>query len=62
MILQRTVKVQESKTNVTINIPAEHRSALGISGGDTLLIMTDTDKQEIILRKVDEESAKFYNA
>lgn len=52
MILKKTCKVQSSKTNTVINIPSEHRNALDIKGGDTLLIITDTERQEIILRKI----------
>lgn len=52
MLLQKTVKVQETKTNVTVNIPIEQREALGISGGDTVLLIADTKKKEIILRKL----------
>lgn len=52
MILQKTAKVQEMKTNVTINIPIEQREALGIVGGDTVLLSADTKKQIIIVKKM----------
>ena len=52
MTLQKTAKVQVSKTNVTINIPIEQREALGIAGGDTVLLTADTNKKEIIIKKV----------
>ena len=51
MTLQKTAKVQVSKTNVTINIPVEQREALGIAGGDTVLLTADTNKKEIIIKK-----------
>ncbi len=53
MILQKTAKVQEMKTNVTINIPIEQREALGISGGDTLLLSADTKKKIIVIKKLE---------
>lgn len=53
MFSQKTVKVQETKTNVTINIPREQREALGIVGGDTVLLSADTDKKIIILKKME---------
>lgn len=52
MILNKTAKIQVSKTNVTINIPMEHREALGISKGDTVLISTNTKTKEIKLKKI----------
>ena len=52
MLLQKTAKVQEMKTNVTVNIPREQREALGITGGDTVLLSADTEKQIIILKKI----------
>lgn len=54
MFIQRTAKVQETKTNVTINIPREQREALGIVGGDTVLLSADTTKQIIIIKKLEE--------
>ena len=55
MLLQKTAKVQEMKTNVTVNIPREQREALGITGGDTVLLSADTEKQIIILKKMEGE-------
>ena len=52
MVLQKTAKVQETKTNVTINIPREQREMLGIEGGDTVLLTADTDNQTIIIKKM----------
>lgn len=53
MLLQKTAKVQEMKTNVTVNIPIEQREALGIVGGDTVLLTADTNKKTIVLRKLE---------
>ena len=55
MLLQRTAKVQKMKTNVTVNIPREQREALAITGGDTVLLSADTEKQIIILKKMEGE-------
>ena len=55
MLLQKTAKVQEMKTNVTVNIPREQREALGITGGDTVLLSADNEKQIIILKKMEGE-------
>ena len=55
MLLQRIAKVLEMKTNVTVNIPREQREALGITGGDTVLLSADTEKQIIILKKMEGE-------
>ena len=67
MLLQKTAKVQEMKTNVTVNIPREQREALGITGGDTVLLSADTEKQIIILKDdrngrytVDAGNGNFY--
>lgn len=54
MFIQKTAKVQETKTNVTVNIPREQREALGIVGGDTVLLSADTEKQIIIIKKMEE--------
>ena len=53
MFIQKTAKVQETKTNVTVNIPREQREALGIVGGDTVLLSADTEKQIIIIKKME---------
>ena len=53
MFLVKTAKVQETKTNVVVNIPREQREALGINGGDTVLLSADTEKQIIILKKME---------
>lgn len=55
MFIQKTAKVQETKTNVTVNIPREQREALGIIGGDTVLLLADTEKQIIIIKKMEGE-------
>ena len=55
MLLVKTAKVQETKTNVMVNIPREQREALGITGGDTVLLSADTEKQIIILKKMEGE-------
>ena len=61
MTLQKTAKVQVSKTNVTINIPIEQREALGIAGGDTVLLTADTNKKEIIIKKAGgQKNGRFY--
>jgi AbrB family looped-hinge helix DNA binding protein len=52
MVLNRMVKVQETKSNVTVNIPKETREVLGISGGDTLLLSADTESNQITLKKI----------
>lgn len=52
MKLQATAKVQKSGTNVTVNLPKEIREALGIDGGDVVLITAETVGKQIILRKV----------
>ncbi len=54
LILEREIKVQQTKTNVTINIPMAHRELLGISGGDTVVMSVDLKKQAIILTKKEE--------
>ena len=54
MFIQKTAKVQETKTNVTVNIPREQREALGITGGDTVLLSADTEKKIIIIKKMEE--------
>lgn len=53
MFIQKTAKVQATKTNVTVNIPREQREALGIVGGDTVLLSADTKKQIIIIKKME---------
>lgn len=53
MFIQKTAKVQETKTNVTVNIPREQREALDIVGGDTVLLSADTEKQIIIIKKME---------
>ena len=55
MFLVKTAKVQETKTNVMVNIPRKQREALGITGGDTVLLSADTEKQIIILKKMEGE-------
>jgi bifunctional DNA-binding transcriptional regulator/antitoxin component of YhaV-PrlF toxin-antitoxin module len=52
MKLQKTAKVQTSGTNVTVNIPIEQREALGIGGGDTVLLIADTETQKITIQKL----------
>lgn len=52
MTLSKTAKVQIGNSNTTVNIPKEQREALGISGGDTVLLTADTDKQIIIIKKM----------
>jgi bifunctional DNA-binding transcriptional regulator/antitoxin component of YhaV-PrlF toxin-antitoxin module len=52
MKLQKTAKVQTSATNVTVNIPVEQREALGISGGDTVLLTADTKTKKITIEKL----------
>jgi bifunctional DNA-binding transcriptional regulator/antitoxin component of YhaV-PrlF toxin-antitoxin module len=52
LILQNTVKVQQTKSNVTLNIPKEQREVLEICGGDTLLLTANTETNEIIIKKV----------
>jgi AbrB family looped-hinge helix DNA binding protein len=54
MLLVKTAKVQETKTNVVVNIPREQREALGIVGGDTVLLSADTEKKIIIIKKMEE--------
>lgn len=50
--LQATAKVQKSGTNVTVNLPKEIREALGIDGGDTVLITAETVGRQLVIRKV----------
>ncbi len=52
MELQATAKVQKSGTNVTVNLPKELREALGIDGGDTVLITAETVRRQLVIRKV----------
>lgn len=52
MLLVKTAKVQETKTNVVVNIPREQREALGINGGDTVLISADTKNKFITIKKI----------
>lgn len=52
MKLQATAKVQKSGTNVTVNLPKELREALGIDGGDTVLITAETVGRQLVIRKV----------
>lgn len=52
MKLQATAKVQKSGTNVTVNLPKELREALGIDGGDTVLITAETVERQLVIRKV----------
>ena len=52
MFLVKTAKVQETKTNVMVNIPREQREALEINGGDTVLISADTKNKIITIQKM----------
>ena len=52
MVLVKTAKVQETKTNVVVNIPIKQREALGINGGDTVLITADTQNKIITILKI----------
>ena len=52
MFLVKTAKVQETKTNVVVNIPREQREALGINGGDTVLITADNKNKIITIQKI----------
>ena len=47
--MKATLKVQATKTNVTVNIPKEIREALDIKKGDTLLLTVKDGK--IIIEK-----------
>jgi bifunctional DNA-binding transcriptional regulator/antitoxin component of YhaV-PrlF toxin-antitoxin module len=51
ILLEREIKVQETKTNVTVNIPKTHREILGIQGGDTVIMSVDLKKNAVILKK-----------
>lgn len=52
MKLSKTAKVIVAQSNGIVNIPKEHRQALNLKNGDTVLFETDTEKQIMILRKV----------
>ena len=54
IILEREIKVQQTKTNVTVSIPMAHRELLSISGGDIVVMSVDLKKEAIILKKKEE--------
>lgn len=52
MTLSKTAKVQIGVSNTTVNIPKEQREALGINGGDTVLLTADTESKTITIKKM----------